>query len=749
MRIDLRIPVIVTTLLFSIVSASYAQFGFEYDDTIIVKRGADTLDNPWGGGLNYAQFSDFDYDFDGDMDLFVFDRSKNNIRVFTQETDGGLHYELAYNSKNKFPADIRYRATMVDYDNDGRKDLFTQGTGGLTVYRNVGSVGTGLQWELVEDLIYSQYTNNFSNLIINSSDIPAIVDVDGDSDIDILTFHQGGTNLEYHQNQSMELYGIPDSLTFVLKNQCWGKFSEDINTNSLFLNDPNYPCQGGDITNPEFTNDASEKAVRHAGSTILAFDYNNSGVLDLVLGDVAFTNMNLLINGGTTVNSDSPMISVDSSFPSNTTPVDIQLFPAAYLVDVDFDLVKDLIVCPNAKNVSLNESSVYLYRNVGTNSNPTFVFISDNFLQDQMIEHGTGSIPTFTDINQDGLEDLIVGNFYRYKPILDKESTLAYYQNTGTSTHPVFTYVDYDYLNLSTANYGLRSVPAFGDIDGDNDDDLILGTEIGTLVYFENTSTGAGAVYGSGSINFQDNTGTTINVLAYAHPQLFDLNNDGLLDLIIGNKNGEIFYYENVGTPTAPSFQLVNSMLGNIDINPTLPDGYAAPHFFRLNGETHVFIGGINGNLNYYNNIDGNLSPGQSFDLVSDSYLNIDVESYSSFAVNDINQDGNLNLFVGQDLGGLFHFEANPNSNASLFEKEQQYLVALYPNPANEHVTIVFDNVQGSECVIRNMNGQVMMQAPITSSKTQLDINTLSKGVYFVQILLENGDVVTKKLVKH
>ena len=123
----------------------FAQFGFEYNNSIVVKNGTDTLINAWGGGLNYTQVSDFDYDFDGDMDLFLFDRSKNNIRVYTQEgTGSNKYYELAYNSKSKFPADIRYRATMVDYDNDGRKDLFTYGTGGLKVFRNVGDITNGL-----------------------------------------------------------------------------------------------------------------------------------------------------------------------------------------------------------------------------------------------------------------------------------------------------------------------------------------------------------------------------------------------------------------------------------------------------------------------------------------------------------------------------------------------------------------------------------------------------------------------------
>ena len=59
----LRLLPILTLLIISVPQFSNAQFGFEYDDSIVVKIGADTLDNPWGGGLNYAQFSDFDYDF--------------------------------------------------------------------------------------------------------------------------------------------------------------------------------------------------------------------------------------------------------------------------------------------------------------------------------------------------------------------------------------------------------------------------------------------------------------------------------------------------------------------------------------------------------------------------------------------------------------------------------------------------------------------------------------------------------------
>ena len=136
-----------TLLICLLLSASaHAQFQFDYNPALTVKIGTDTLKDAWAGGLNYTQFSDFDYDFDGDLDLFLFDRSSNNIRVFTQEgTGSNKRYELAYNAKNKFPAEIRYRATLVDYDGDGRKDMFSYGIGGIKVHRNVGDATNGLQ----------------------------------------------------------------------------------------------------------------------------------------------------------------------------------------------------------------------------------------------------------------------------------------------------------------------------------------------------------------------------------------------------------------------------------------------------------------------------------------------------------------------------------------------------------------------------------------------------------------------------
>lgn len=195
-------------------------------------------------------------------------------------------------------------------------------------------------------------------------------------------------------------------------------------------------------------------------------------------------------------------------------------------------------------------------------------------------------------------------------------------------------------------------VPTFGDLDGDGDMDMLLCIENGSFIYYQNNSTGSGAVYGSGVPNFTDGSGQIINQGTFSVPQLFDLDKDGLLDLIIGKRNGKIAYYHNDGTSSSASFNLVTAELGNVNVVGTSgnPDGYAAPHFIRENDTTYLFVGNLDGLLNYYKDIDGNIGAGESFTLISNSYLGIDVEGYSSFWVEDIDQDGYLDMYIGQDL---------------------------------------------------------------------------------------------------
>ena len=736
-------------LLLLICFSFKAQFQFNFNDSIEVYRTNTALKYPWAGGLNYAQFSEIDYDYDGDMDLLVFDRSNDQMRVFEQKIEGGVSfYKLNPLAYLEFPEQIRYRVFSIDYNGDGKNDLFTYGIGGIKVFKNVGSPQQGLQWELAKDLLYSDNWGANLNLYVSSSDIPAIVDVDFDGDIDILTFHISGEYLQYHQNQSQELYGHSDSLIYKLKNECWGGFREDVNTNFLILNDNTLPCTTGNVPNPGIKPNTSSVDKAHSGSTVLALDYDGSGVQDLIIGDVAYSNMNLLINGGTAPNTNSLMISVDPAFPSNSTPIAINLFPAAYFVDVDFDGKKDLLVAPNAKNVSENEKSIWKYKNTGTQSSANFVFETKAFLQQDMIEHGTASVPFLVDIDNDGLKDLFVSNFYAYKPTFNFESRIAYYKNTGTLNNPKFTLIDSDFINLSTLNYGYKISPSFGDLDNDGKIDILLGLENGTLIFYKNNSSSSSLIFAPPVLNYTDNLGAVISAGQYATPQIFDLDNDGKLDLIVGKKTGELMYYKNIGSLSTPQFQLTNPMLGNIDVSTLTPDGYPTPHFFRFQDTTYLLLGASDGFIRFYDAIDNALSIGNSFNFRDADFLSLSkaIGGYSSCAVADLDGDNKLNLFVGQDLGGLFHLEHDENSNLGIHtEIIPTQNIECFPVPANKSLTIRLE-LMGDKLFIYNLIGQKIDELILNQGTNELDLQNYSNGIYFFQFI--NTGITRKISVK-
>jgi hypothetical protein len=367
------------------------------------------------------------------------------------------------------------------------------------------------------------------------------------------------------------------------------------------------------------------------------------------------------------------------------------------------------------------------------------VFETKAFLQEDMIEHGTGSIPVLTDLDNDGLVDLFVANYFSYKPTLAKESRIAYYKNTGTINNPVFTFIDNDFLNLSQSGLGLRMVPSFGDLNNDGKKDIILGLENGTLCYLQNTTSGSIPTFSTPITNYQDHIGQTINVGQFATPQLFDLNLDGKLDLIIGKKTGEILYYQNKGTLTTPSFELINSNLGNVDVSTSIsPDGFAVPHFFRNLDTTYLMVGSLEGAIFFYDSIDENLASGTGFRTISSNFLNQDknIGGYSACAVGDLDNDSNLDLIIGQDLGGLFFLEHDSLSNLGLMNPFFTLPeIHIYPNPAYDRITITSDiDLNNLEILVYSSTGK-LVDKKIGKMKTiDFLITDYTNGMYFIQI---------------
>jgi hypothetical protein len=723
------------------ISYSFAQQSFIRVDTLPVRltSSSPNLLNAWAGGLNACQFSAIDLNFDGVKDLVVFDRSGNRLKTFinTGIVDS-VRYIHAPQYESKFPA-IHDWIQLVDFNCDGKEDIFTYGLGAMVIYKNTSTISGGLQFEMVTNYLTSLYPNNppvYINIYSSAVDFPAFADVDNDGDLDILTFTNLGTFVEYHRNMSMELFGHCDSLKFQLEDDCWGKFSENFANNSVQLN---INCKGG-MAVPDLN---SPNNSLHAGSTMLAFDPNKDGLIDLILGDISFTNFNLLINGGTA--SNAHITSQDSIFPNYSLPVNLLIFPVASYLDVNNDGKKDMLVSPFAPNVSENFHSVWHYKNTAVGIQDTFTFQKDNFLQEQMIDVGEGAYPVLFDYDGDGDDDLIVANYGYYTTGGNFDSRLALFRNYGTNVLPRYELITRDYANLSIHN--LRAMyPTFGDLDGDGDRDMVIGDLDGRLHYFENLG-GAGNL--ANFVLAQPNY-FGIDVGQFATPQLFDVNNDGKLDLVIGERNGTFNYAPNLGTISNAQFTTLIEFFGNVSVtSPNFTVGYSTPFMYRKNNITYMLSGSESGRIFLFGNIDNNLNG--TFQILSPDYNYLREGIRTAVFCKDINNDGYDEMWIGNYAGGLAFYKGIP------FTGNQQILssfdeIKLFPNPASENISIQIPAAyEKAQLQIFDISGRLIIQQQLPEQVLTHSISVcdLQKGVYFVVIAKEGMRSVSEKMLVH
>ena len=719
-----------------------------YRDTISVFQSNSKLLMPWAGGVNFSSFTQMDLNGDEKPDIVAYDKicgSGGKLRTFVNKgSPGEIKYKHGFNYQNQFP-EIQEWALFYDYNSDGKADMFTYTSGGIKVFKNT-TINNDLEFTLVKPLLFSNYNPNgnpiMSNLYCNSVALPGISDIDNDGDLDILSFSVFGVKLEYHKNMSQELYGHSDSLVFNMVDDCWGDIKE--NNCQVDLNQ----CPFMRIYSNSI-NDLNK--IAHSGSCIMCFDRNGDGDKELIMGDISCSQVFFTENGGNS--SNAQMIDTTSLYPNypdkgSSTVIKMNSFPCTYHLDVDNDGFKDLIASPNAIAGSENFESVWYYKNASSTSTVNFIFQKKNFLQEDMIDLGEGAYPALFDADSDGKKDLIIGNLGYYERNTNK-SKLAYYKNIGTSSSPSFSLITRDYMSLSIYNIASMT-PTFGDLDNDGDNDLIVGDYNGQLHYFENTATkGFPAQFTKHISNYQ-----SIDIGSIAYPQLFDVNQNGTLDLVIGSLNGKIHHYSNIGSTSTPIFSLQSSNFGKVDVRQTgigSITGYSAPFMFRDGGITKLLVGSEIGNIYLYDKIDGNLSG--TFNRVDTSLYQINEGPRCAPFFEDITNDGKRDLFLGNHAGGLAFFNSKNSSNVGLNELFQSENISIYPNPSSDYINIfINDNSSYSETTVTclDMLGHELLKYVSFNKQFKIDVSSWKKGMYFLKLEQRQEShikSITKKLV--
>ena len=313
--------------------------------------------------------------------------------------------------------------------------------------------------------------------------------------------------------------------------------------------------------------------------------------------------------------------------------------PKVQWIDWDVDGDSDLFIMDA-------DGSLRYYQNNTEDNEYIFTLITTQF-------HGisSGGWFFFGDFNNDTLLDLVVQD----TEILNNA---RYYQFDGES------FVSVGRVPLADNNGYIESdpvmTPTFADIDDDGDLDFFTGNVIGTVSYYENVGFQDGIPQYEYVTNmWQDISiiGPSIQRHGASAINFIDLDGDGDFDLSWGDYFQQSLYIVwNVGSAQSPLMDIVN-ITSQYPINdPIFSAGQNMPTFtdIDLDGDPDLFLSVLSGaygsqtvnNFIFYENLGSAVSP--YFEYRTHNFLQgIDLLTYTSPAFYDIDNDGDLDMFLG------------------------------------------------------------------------------------------------------
>lgn len=689
--------------------------------TVTVAQNGSLLADPFTGGLELPQFQAFDLDGSAPPDLLVFDRIGQILLPYTAEyEEGGIRYRYAPQWQSDFPA-LNQLLLIGDINCDGLDDLISTrqlgSAANVKLVAHLQSVSPGGERSF-HSQDFQLLEASDSLIRIHALDIPALADINGDDALDLLYIPIGGTRIQYYENVSAS-QGSCDSLAFVLADDCWGDVSYQLD-GSFSLND----C-----------GDGFAPTAGCAGSALLAQDFDADGDQDLYFSSLYEFHIRRLRNVGDA--TDALLADQQTDWIREGNP--LVEFPAAFsLAGLEG---QELIIASNRLYaVGAGDSDNDILRFVQPPGDSSWNLVEQQFLRQATIDLGFRSNPTLWDLDQDGLLDIIVG-YNRSDPLFAYRSGLAWYRNTGTATEPAFQLMDNNLGGLYSEQ--LKAIhPAFGDLDGDGEAELVTGLENGQLWAWKATAEPTG--------NYElllPNPFAEITVDALARPQLVDADQDGLLDLLCGSRSGISRLWLNEGSTTVPQFYLAADTLGGI-----IPGGFFqenSPFLHLDESGLQLFNGQRNGLIQVY--------ALDSWDEPADplgELPGVDVGERTSLALGDLNDDGEPDLIIGNMRGGLQLFLSDQAVSDQAPHSKIPNRWQVYPNPVNSSVIYLDHYVSspGTTLSLYDSQGRLIRNWALSFGQNHHRLllpKELKTGIYFLHLKSDAFSLSNKLLIQN
>ncbi|OAB79645.1 FG-GAP-like repeat-containing protein [Cochleicola gelatinilyticus] len=451
--------------------------------------------------------------------------------------------------------------------------------------------------------------------------------------------------------------------------------------------------------------------------SIAAGDLDENGFNDMVLGNGSF--VSFVMNRSTGTGFTEVPFS-EGIFSQRSTMADI---------DNDGDL--DAFVC---HDLALSHP----YRNDG-DGNMTL----DQTLIETIAAPGNYAA-IWVDYDNDGDQDMYITKCKGGEPVGHPHNENAMYTNDGNG---VFTE---NALSIGLQDSARSWATVFEDFDNDGDFDAFIVNHNGANTFFENDGNG-------NFTNIIETTGINSADLGAWENQAADFNNDGFVD-IFSELSKELYINNGDMTFTGMDLDFDEGAISDMNNDGHL-DVLVQGQLFTNNGNDNNWVKmglvGVESNLNGIGarvEIYGEwgiqireLRSGQGFSHMNSLNVHFGIgesENIDSIIVRW--PSGMVDEFLSPEIN-THHILEEGSSPLAITDFEREG-INLYPNPAVEIVNFSLKGLANTPVTIIDSNGR-HVRSTLISSNNDINISSLSSGIYFLRLKVENK-LVNYKFIK-